>query len=167
MVSVARPWFRTPLASAALAFMLIVLAAPAFARQAPPDDAPATLPASPAAPPKPDTSCSLVTTGLMPSLLKQDPRCYQGRAQGFGHRLACSASRSLVTRSRTTDRPEFNLSEVGGTLVVANISNLYYPTEERAVGDTLMRWGTQAMWDTVANELKEFWPDIRKKLKSQ
>ncbi len=50
--------------------------------------------------------------------------------------------------------------------VVATISNLYYPTEERTVGDTLMRWGTQAMWDSVANELKEFWPDIRKKLKS-
>jgi len=32
----------------------------------------------------------------------------------------------------------------------------------RNVPDTLQRWGMQTMWDTVANELKEFWPDIRK-----
>ena len=99
----------------------------------------------------------------MPSILKQDPRYYQGRKTGFFNRLAYAASRSAVTRSRS-GHPQFNLSEVGGTLVVANISNLYYPPEERTVPATLERWGTQAMWDTVANELKEFWPDIRRKL---
>jgi hypothetical protein len=110
-----------------------------------------------------NTVCSLVTTGLMPSLLRQDPRYYQGRATGFIHRLAYAASRSAVTRSRSGAR-QFNLSEIGGTLVVANISNLYYPADERNTHDTLVRWGTQAMWDTVANELKEFWPDIRQML---
>lgn len=110
-----------------------------------------------------NTVCSLITTGVMPSLLKQDPRYYQGRATGFVHRLAYAASRSAVTRSRTGAR-QFNLSEIGGTLVVANISNLYYPSDERNTHDTLVRWGTQAMWDTVANELKEFWPDIRQML---
>jgi hypothetical protein len=114
-----------------------------------------------------NTVCSLVTTGLMPSLLKQDPRYYQGRAKGFLPRLGYAAKSSIVTRSRTTGHPEFNLSEVGGTLVVANISNLYYPREERNVSSTLIRWGTQAMWDTVANELKEFWPDIRRKLRGR
>jgi hypothetical protein len=111
-----------------------------------------------------NTVCSLVTTGLMPSLLQQDPRYYQGRKTGFFNRLYYAASRSVVTRSRTTGHPQFNVSEVGGTLVVANISNLYYPVDERTIPSTLVRWGTQAMWDTVANELKEFWPDIRRKL---
>lgn len=110
-----------------------------------------------------NTVCSLVTTGLMPTLLKQDPRYYQGRATGFVHRFYYAASRSAVTKSRT-GHPQFNLSEIGGTLIVANISNLYYPASERTVPDTLTRWGTQTMWDTVANELKEFWPDIRKAL---
>jgi hypothetical protein len=112
-----------------------------------------------------NTVCSLVTTGLLPSLLKQDPRYYQGHATGFFHRLAYAASRSVVTKSRSGE-PQFNLSEVGGTLIVANVSNLYYPSEEKNVPDTLQRWGTQAMWDTLANELKEFWPDIRHKLHS-
>ncbi|MEO8482755.1 MAG: hypothetical protein ABI634_11130 [Acidobacteriota bacterium] len=110
-----------------------------------------------------NTVCSLVTTGLMPSLLKQDPRYYQGNRTGFFHRLAYAASRSAVTKSRTGER-QFNLSELGGTLVVANVSNLYYPADERNTHDTLVRWGTQTMWDTVANELKEFWPDIRQML---
>jgi hypothetical protein len=110
-----------------------------------------------------NTMCSLITTGLMPSLLKQDPRYYQGRATGFFSRLAYAASRSVVTKSRAGD-PQFNLSEIGGTLIVANVANLYYPPEERNVTDTLARWGSQAMWDTVANELKEFWPDIRRML---
>ncbi len=107
-----------------------------------------------------NTVCSLVTTGLMPSLFKQDPRYYQGHAKGFFNRVYYAASRSVVTKSRSGS-PQFNISEIGGTLVVANVGNLYYPPEERNVNDTLQRWGMQAMWDTVANELKEFWPDIR------
>lgn len=113
-----------------------------------------------------NTVCSLITTGLMPSLLKQDPRYYQGGATGFFHRAAYAASRSAVTRSRSGAR-QFNLSEIGGTLMVANVSNLYYPADERNTHDTLIRWGTQAMWDTVANELKEFWPDIRHMLRGR
>jgi hypothetical protein len=108
-----------------------------------------------------NTVCSLVTTGLLPSILKQDPRYYQGHATGFFNRLASAASRSVVTKSRS-GQPQFNLSEIGGTLIVANVGNLYYPVDERNVPDTLQRWGMQTMWDTVANELKEFWPDIRK-----
>ena len=99
----------------------------------------------------------------MPSLLKQDPRYYQGRATGFFPRLAYAASRSVVTKSRT-GHPQFNLSEIGGTFIVAGVSNAYYPPEERNRNATLERWGTQAMWDTVANELKEFWPDMRRML---
>jgi len=108
-----------------------------------------------------NTVCSLVTTGLMPSIFKQDPRYYQGRATGFFNRLGYAASRSVVTKSRS-GHPQFNISEVGGTLVVAGVGNLYYPQEERTAIATLERWGMQAMWDSVANELKEFWPDIRK-----
>lgn len=105
--------------------------------------------------------CSLVTTGLMPSIFKQDPRYYQGRTTGFFKRAGYAASRSVVTKSRS-GHPQFNISEVGGTLVVANVGNLYYPQEERTAIATLERWGMQAMWDSFANELKEFWPDIRK-----
>ena len=108
-----------------------------------------------------NTVCSLVTTGLLPSIFKQDPRYYQGRATGFLPRVGYAAKSSVVTRSRKTGQRQFNISEIGGTLIVANVGNLYYPESERTVTETLTRWGTQAMWDTLANELKEFWPDMR------
>ena len=108
-----------------------------------------------------NTICSLITTGLMPSIFKQDPRYYQGRTTGFVKRAGYAASRSVVTKSRSGE-PQFNISEIGGTLMVASVGNLYYPQEERTGIATLERWGMQAMWDSVANELKEFWPDIRK-----
>jgi hypothetical protein len=41
---------------------------------------------------------------------------------------------------------------------------LHYPSEDRSAVQTLVRWGTQVMWDAVSNELKEFWPDIRRKM---
>jgi hypothetical protein len=108
--------------------------------------------------------CSLMTTGVMPSIFGQDPRYYQGRATGFLPRLGYAAKASIVTRSRKTGHHQFNISEIGGTLVVANVGNLYYPQQERTVAGTLTRWGTQAMWDTVANELNVFWPDMRRVL---
>jgi hypothetical protein len=111
-----------------------------------------------------NTVCSLITTGVLPSLLQQDPRYFQKGTGSFLYRVGYSASRSVVTHSRKEHHRQFNLSEIGGTLLVATISNLYYPETERNTHDTLLRWGSQAMWDTVANELKEFWPDIRRKV---
>ena len=109
--------------------------------------------------------CSIMTTGVFPSIFHQDPRYYQGHATGFFKRAGYAASRSLITKSRS-GHSEFNISEIGGTFVVANVGNLYYPEEERNAISTLERWGTQAMWDTFSNELKEFWPDIRKMMHS-
>ncbi len=111
-----------------------------------------------------NTICSMVGTGLLPALLKQDPRYYQGQAKGFLPRFGYAAKASVVTKSRITGKPQFNVSEVAGTLIVASAGNLYYPDAEHTVSDTLTRWGMQAFWDSVSNELKEFWPDIKNKL---
>jgi hypothetical protein len=114
-----------------------------------------------------NTICSMVGTGLLPALLKQDPRYYQGLRTGILSRFGYAAKASVVTKSRITGHPQFNVSEVAGTLIVASAGNLYYPETQRTVTDTLTRWGMQAMWDGVSNELKEFWPDIKKKLHRQ
>ena len=44
------------------------------------------------------------------------------------------------------------------------MSNAYYPVSNRSISATLTRWGSQVLWDTVANELKEFWPDVKRML---
>jgi hypothetical protein len=106
---------------------------------------------------------NFLTSAVMPSLLRQDPRYFERGTGGFLGRVGYAASRSLVTRS-DSGHAQFNFSEIGGNLIAAGISNVYYPQVERTVTDTLSRWGMQVMWDTLSNELKEFWPDVRQKL---
>jgi hypothetical protein len=105
---------------------------------------------------------NFMTTAIMPSLTHQDSRYYRRGEGGVFSRLAYAASRSVVTRTRS-GTTTFNVSEVAGTAAAAGLSNIYYSPADRTAGGTLTRWGTQMMWDTVANELKEFWPDIRRK----
>ena len=106
---------------------------------------------------------NFMTTAVMPSLLHQDSRYFRRGEGGVFSRLAYAASRSLVTRTRD-GRAAFNVSEIGGSVAAAGLSNIYYSPSERTMSGTVSRWGAQVMWDTVANELKEFWPDIRHKL---
>jgi hypothetical protein len=106
---------------------------------------------------------NFMTTAIVPSLTHQDSRYYRRGEGGVFSRLAYAASRGVVTRTRS-GRATFNISEVAGTAAAASLSNLYYSPEDRTVSATMTRWGAQVMWDTVANELKEFWPDIRTKL---
>ena len=54
-----------------------------------------------------------------------------------------------------------------GNAFAATVSNAYYPMDERSLSDTISRWGMQLMWDGLSNELKEFWPDVRRKLERQ
>ena len=58
-------------------------------------------------------------------------------------------------------------AEIGGNAVAASLSNLYYSPADRTVTGTLTRLGSQVLWNCLSNELKEFWPDIRRKLASR
>jgi hypothetical protein len=106
---------------------------------------------------------NFMTTAVVPSLTDQDTRYFRSGQGGLLRRMGYAASRSVVTR-KSTGALAFNVSEIGGNLAAAGLSNLYYDPADRTVSGTMSRWGTQVMWDTVANELKEFWPDIRAKL---
>ena len=64
----------------------------------------------------------------------------------------------------SSGRAQFNISEIGGNAFASALSGAYYPTADRSVANALTRWGTQLMWDALSNELKEFWPDIRRKI---
>ena len=106
---------------------------------------------------------SFLTTAIVPTLLKQDPRYFERREGSVWHRAGYAASRTIITRSRS-GQTQFNLSGIGGNAVAAAVSNLYYPSEDHSSTQTLTRWGMQVMWDAVSNEFKEFWPDIRRKM---
>ena len=109
---------------------------------------------------------NFLTTAVMPLVMRQDPRYFESGHGSIVRRVGYAASRSVVTRGRS-GQSQFNLSEIGGNAIAAGVSNLYYPSAERTVTGTLTRWAMQVMWDGLSNEMKEFWPDIRRKLHHQ
>jgi len=104
---------------------------------------------------------------ILPSMLHQDPRYFQSGHGTFFNRTGYSVSRIFVTRSDSGHR-QFNFSEIFGSAVASAISTYsYHPKGDRTVGNTASVWGSQVGYDTITLVVKEFWPDIRRKLKKQ
>jgi hypothetical protein len=109
---------------------------------------------------------TLMTTSVFPTLLHQDPRYFQLGRGGAWHRTMYSVSRIFVTRSDNGEL-QFNYSEIVGNAVAAGISNAYHPQNQRILGDTLGVWGRDTMLNAVCNVAKEFWPDLRRKIRKR
>ncbi len=109
---------------------------------------------------------NIMVGGVFPSILRTDPRYYQLSHGRFIHRFGYALSRILVSRA-DSGKNVFNVSEFAGNGVAAGISTLYYPHQDRSVSSTVSNWGTQLSVDGFGNELKEFWPDIHRKLQKK
>jgi len=107
---------------------------------------------------------NFMTGAILPSLLHQDPRFFQSSQGGFWRRTGYAVSRIVVTRTDSGSQ-QFNFSEVFGSAVSAAISTYsYHPSADRTLSNTASVWGTQVGYDTITIVVKEFWPDIRRKL---
>ena len=105
---------------------------------------------------------NMMTEGVFPTLLHQDPRYFR-RGEGTGRsRLRYAISRLFITRTDSGTN-QFNYSEIGGAAASIAISNAYYP-DGRTVGNNLGRYAEQLSFDAASNILKEFWPDLKRKL---
>jgi hypothetical protein len=116
---------------------------------------------------------------VFPSILHQDPRFYQSSKGGFEHRTWYAITRIFVTRG-DSGNAQFNFSEIFGSAFAAAVSTYSYhpkstyvitPTNphmfigsDRTLANTASVWGTQIGLDTVNLVVKEFWPDIHRKL---
>jgi hypothetical protein len=116
---------------------------------------------------------------VFPSALHQDPRFYQSGQGGFFRRTGYAVGRIFVTRSDSGHK-QFNYSEIFGAATAAAISTYTYhpsstyistPTNphlfvgsDKTLSNTLDTWGTQLTLDTVTLVVKEFWPDIHRKM---
>ncbi len=110
---------------------------------------------------------NFMTGAILPSVLHQDPRYYQLGQGSFKHRLGYSISRIFVTRN-DSGRNQFNASEVLGSGISATLATYsYHPAADRTFANTMSVWWTQVGWDTVAITVKEFWPDIRRRLQKR
>jgi hypothetical protein len=104
------------------------------------------------------------TGAIFPSILHQDPRYFQSGDGGFWRRTRYAVSRIIVTRTDSGDH-QFNYSEIFGSAISSGISTYsYHPKGDRTVVNTASVWGTQIGYDTITIVVKEFWPDIRRKL---
>jgi hypothetical protein len=104
-----------------------------------------------------------MTTAIFPSMLHEDPRYYQMGKGTFSHRAYHAINRLFITRTDSGNE-RFNYSEVVGNAAAAAFSNVYHAPEDRTVGRNLGTLGMLIMWDGASNEMKEFWPDIRRKV---
>jgi len=127
---------------------------------------------------------NFMVAAVFPSLLHQDPRFFQSGKGGFTRRTEYAVSRIFVTRT-DSGHSQFNYSEIVGSALSAAIStNTYHPRafittrynpatgtltyvhndSDRTLPNTISVWGTQVGYDTITLVVKEFWPDIHRKL---
>jgi hypothetical protein len=108
-----------------------------------------------------------MTSAVFPSVFKQDPRYFVLGKGTFWHRTSYALTRLIVTRS-DSGHAEFNVSEVVGAAGAAAISTYgYHPSNDKTLGNAAGVWGTQIGYDALAIVVKEFWPDIRRKIHSK
>lgn len=103
-------------------------------------------------------------TFVLPSLLHQDPRYFPKLEGSFGHRIGYALSRVVITREDAGGET-FNWSSTLGPLAAETLANTYLPASEQNPGRTIRRYGIRVGFGAVNNVLKEYWPDIFKKLR--
>jgi hypothetical protein len=97
--------------------------------------------------------------GFGPIITHQDNRYYTLGQGGFLKRTGYALSRAVITRN-DAGNDTFNSSEVIGAGAAAGISNLYYPSPQRTLSNTLSKWAINVGIDAGTFVFKEFWPDI-------
>jgi hypothetical protein len=104
-----------------------------------------------------------MTEGVFPTLLHQDPRYFRRGTGGGWSRVKYAMSQSFLTRG-DSGRVQFNYSEWLGNSAAVAISNSYY-TDNRTASNAVSKLGMQVGIDMAANVLKEFYPDLARKVR--
>jgi hypothetical protein len=103
-----------------------------------------------------------MTEGIFPTILHQDPRYFR-RGVGSGRSRLGYAMAQIFWTHKDSGGTQFNFSEVLGNSTAVAISTAYYP-DNRTVSDSISKLGMQLGVDMASNILKEFWPDLNRKL---
>jgi hypothetical protein len=107
------------------------------------------------------TSENYMVEFIFPTFTHEDARYYTLGHGGFLKRTGYALSRAVVTRT-DSGKEAFNISEVVGAGAAAGISNLYYPSASRTLGNTGSQWGLDVGIDAGVFVFREFWPDINR-----
>lgn len=96
---------------------------------------------------------------VLPVLLREDPRYFQ-KGTGSGFARFWWAALSTVWCKRDNGKWGPNYANVGGNIIGAGISRIYYPPSERTFPDVLNDGLTVSAEGIVGAEVIEFWPDM-------
>jgi hypothetical protein len=106
-----------------------------------------------------------MTEAIFPAILHQDPRYFR-RTTGSGLSRLGYAMGQIFWTHCDSGRTQFNYSEIVGNSTAVAISMAYYK-DNRNVSDALTGLGWQIGLDVATNVLREFWPDLERKLRRQ
>lgn len=104
----------------------------------------------------------MMTEGIYPVMPHQDPRYFRKGMGSALSRLGYAAGQ-IFWMHTDSGGTQFNFSEVIGNSTAVAISNAYYP-DNRTAANAVSKLGVQLGVDMAANILKEFWPDITRRV---
>ncbi len=99
-----------------------------------------------------------------PAIFRENPRYYRLGHGSAGKRLL-NAAEHLFVAHREDGKRMFNYSDWLGSASSAALGNLYHPGNLHGTGDTARRIGYGFAFDIGYDVLREFWPEITRKLK--
>ena len=106
-----------------------------------------------------NTIQTLSTDAVFSPIFHDDPRYYElGAPHKFVPRVLYAASRVVITRS-DDGHSRVNAPLLLGYGVAAGMNNLYYPDQDRGVGNTFQTYGTSLVGAALGMEANEFLDD--------
>ena len=98
--------------------------------------------------------------------LKEDPRYFYSGEQGVWKRVKYAVTSTVLTRTDNGSR-RFSTWRFAGNYGAQFVSNTWRPVREQGVGNALARGSISIGYDMASNIFKEFWPDIRRKIRGR
>lgn len=105
----------------------------------------------------------MIGNGILPSILHQDPRYFRLGHGTTTHRVLYALATNVICKHDNSGKWEPNYSNVAGNIISGAISNLYYPSQDSGVGQTLSNGFIVTAEGGVGSLFQEFWPDISRK----
>jgi hypothetical protein len=98
---------------------------------------------------------------IAPTLFHMDPRYFRKVYGSKKSRFLYAADHIFISKN-DKGVTTFNYSEIVGN-AMASVTTFAYHPHERTLGDFVYQWGfTYIMADMIGQELKEFWPDVKR-----
>jgi hypothetical protein len=103
------------------------------------------------------SSSEFFGTFILASALHQDPRFYSEIRPSFFHAAKYSIQRVFIMRN-DNGRDGIAWSRLIGPAMAEGLANVYWPEQNRTVGDTFFRYGLDLATRAGGNMLREYWP---------